>query len=60
MRIKRKKVKYNFGLLAYKMHVFDNNVVLFNLPQWRTVVSLVKNGAGIVFLNLFIGYVKQF
>ena len=30
-----------------------------NLPRWRSVVKLIKNGAGIVSLNIFNGYVDQ-
>ena len=32
-------------------------IVLNNLPQWRSVVKLIKNGACIVSLKIFIGYV---
>ena len=56
-RINNKTVKYNFYLLAHKGPGFDSYVVLNILPQWTTVVSLIKNGSGIVSLNLFNGYV---
>ena len=29
------------------------------MPQWRSVVNLIKNGAGIVSLKLFDGYVDH-
>ena len=31
--------------------------MLNNLPQWRSVVKLNKNGAGIISLKVFNGYV---
>ena len=34
-------------------------MVLNILPQWRSVVKLVKNGAGITSLKIFNGYVEQ-
>ena len=36
---------------------FDSYVAINNLPQWRSVVNLIKNGAGIVSLKFFNGYV---
>ena len=53
----QKKVKYNLHLLAHKGSSFDSYVVLNNLPQWRTVVSLIRNGSGIVSSKIFNGYV---
>ena len=47
-RVNNEIVKYNLYLLAHKGSDFDSYVVLNNLPQWRTVVSLNKNGTGIV------------
>ena len=41
------------------MSGFDGYVALNNLPQWRTIVSLIKNGSGIVSLKLFYGYVDS-
>ena len=41
-RVNNKIVKYNLYLLAHKGSGFDSYVVLNNLPQWRTVVSLIK------------------
>ena len=55
--IKNTIVKYNLYLLAHKGSGFNSYVVLNNLPQWRTVVSLIKNGAGIVSLKILNGYV---
>ena len=50
--------KYNLYLLPLKGSGFDSCAVLNNLPQWRAVVSLIKNGAGIVSLKIFNGYVE--
>ena len=58
-RINKKIVKYNLYLIAHKGSGFDSYVVLNNLPQWRTVVSLIKNGSGIVSLKIINGYVDQ-
>ena len=44
-------------MIAHNGSGFDSYVVLNNLPQWRSVVKLIKNGAGIVSLKLFNGYV---
>ena len=56
-RINNKLVKNNLYLIAHKGSGFDSYVVLNNLPQGRTVVSLIKNGSGIVSLKIFNGYV---
>ena len=55
-RLNTKSVKYNLYLIAHKGSGFDSYVVLNNLPQWRTVVSLIKKGSGIVSLKIFNGY----
>ena len=52
-------VKYNLYLIAPIGSGFDSYVVLKKLPQWRTVVSLIKNGSGIVSLKIFNGYVGR-
>ena len=56
-RINNKIVKYNLYLIAHKGSGFDSYVVLNNLPQWRTVVILIKNGSGIVTPKIINGYV---
>ena len=56
-RINNKIVKYNLHLIAHKGSGFDSYVVLNHLPQWRTVVTLIKNGSGIVSHKIFNGYV---
>ena len=54
-----KIVKNNLYWLAHKGSGLDSYVALNNLPQWRTVVSLIKNGSGNVSLKIFDGYVDQ-
>ena len=58
-KVKNKIVKYNLYLLAHKGSGFDIYAVLNNLPQWRSVVILIENGAGIASLKIFSGYVDQ-
>ena len=45
--------------MAHNGSGFDSYVVLNNLPQWRSVAKLIKNGAGIISLKIFNGYVDQ-
>ena len=56
-KIKYKIVEYFLFLLAHKRSGVESYVVSNNLPQWRSIVSLNKIGAGIVSLKLFNGYV---
>ena len=56
-RVNKKIVDYSFYLIAHKGSGFDSYVVLNNLPQWRTVVNLNKNGACINSLKIFNCYV---
>ena len=49
---------YNLYLIAHNGSGFDSYVVLNNLPQQRNV-NLIKNGAGIVSLKIFNGYVDE-
>ena len=56
-KVKNKIVEYNLYLIAHNRSGFDSYVVLNNLPKWRSVVKLIKNGAGIVSLKIFNGYV---
>ena len=58
-KVKNKIVEYNLYLIAHNGIGFDSYVNLNNLPQWRSVVKLIKNGAGIVSLKIFNGYVDQ-
>ena len=54
-----KNVNYDLYLFAHKGSGFDSYVVSNNLPQWRTVVNLSKNGSGIVSPSMFNGKVDQ-
>ena len=58
-KIKNKIVEYNLYLIAHNGSGFDSYVVLNNLPQWRSIVKPVKNGAGIISLKIINGYVDQ-
>ena len=58
-KVNIKNVEYNLYLIAHNGSAFDSYVVLNNLPQWRNVVSLIKNGAGIISSKVFNGYVDQ-
>ena len=58
-KVKNKIIENNLFLVAHNGSGFDSYVVLYNLPQWRSVVKLIKNGAGIIFLKIFNGYVDQ-
>ena len=58
-KVKIRTVKKNLNLIAHNGSGFDSYVVLNNLPQWRSVVKLIKNGAGITALKIFNGYVDQ-
>ena len=49
-KVKNKIVEYILYLIAHNVRGFDSYVVLNNLPQWRKVVKLTKNGAGIISL----------
>ena len=44
-------------MIAHNGSEFDSYVLLNSLPQWRIVVNLIKNGAGIVSFKIFNGFV---
>ena len=56
-KVKNKIVEYNLYLIAHNGSGFDSYVVLNNLPKWRSVVKLIKNGAGIISLKIVNGYI---
>ena len=56
-KLKNKFFDYSLYLLAHKGSGFDNYDILDNLSLWRTVVMLIKNGSGIVSLEIFNRYV---
>ena len=45
-----KNVQYNIYLMPHSGSGFDSYVILNNLPQGRSVVKLIENGAGITSL----------
>ena len=58
-KVKNKIVEFNLYLIAHNGSGFDSYVALNNLPQRRSVVKLIKNGAGFISLKIFSGYVDQ-
>ena len=58
-KVKNKIVGYNLYLIAHNGCGFDSYVVLNNLPKWRSVVKLIKNGAGVISLKIFNGYIDS-
>ena len=60
LKFKGEAKKFKIKIAQYKLHIlphngpgFDSNVNLNILPQWRTVVSLIKNGSGILSPKIF-------
>ena len=58
-KIKNKIVEYNSYLITHNGSGFDSHVGLNSLPQWRSVVKLIKNGAGIISLKIFNNFVDE-
>ena len=58
-KVRNKIVEHNLYLIAHNGSGFDSYVVLNKLPQWRSVVKLIKKGAGIISLKIFNGNVDQ-
>ena len=58
-KVNNKIVEFNLYMIAHNGTGFDSYVVLNNLPHWRSVVNLIKNGAGIVSPKIFDGYVDE-
>ena len=46
-------------MIAHNGSGFDSYVELNNLPQWRSVVKPTKNGACLISLKIFNGYVEE-
>ena len=57
--VKTKNVEYNLYFIAHNGSGFDSYVVLNNLPQGRSVVIPIKNGAGTISPKKFNDYVDQ-
>ena len=58
-KVNNKILESNLYLIAHNGSRFDSYVVLNNLLQWRSVVELIKNGAGIVSHKIFNGYADE-
>ena len=58
-KVKNKIVEYNLCLKAHKGSCFDSYIVLNNLPRWRSVVKLIKNGVGNISLKIKNVYVDS-
>ena len=58
-RVNNRIVKKFFYILAHIGSGSDIYVALNNLPQWRTDVSLIKNGSSFLSFKKFNGYVDQ-
>ena len=58
-KFKNKIVEYILYMIVHNGSGFDSCVVLNNLPQWRCVVNLIKNGAGNISPKIFNGYVDE-
>ena len=46
-------------MIAHNGSGFDSFIVLNNLPQWRSVVKLIKNGAVIISLKISNSYIDE-
>ena len=46
-------------MIAHNGGGFDSYVVLNNLPRWRLIVKLIKNGTGTISLKIFNGDEKK-
>ena len=58
-KIENEIVMFTVYILAHNGFSFDSYDVLNKLLQWRTVVSLIKNGSGMLSLKLVNAYVNQ-
>ena len=58
-KVTNRIVEFTLYLIALTGSGFDGYVVLNNLPQWRSIFDFIKNGAGIVSLKIFSGYVDE-
>ena len=54
-----KTVRYLLYLIAHNGSGSDSFIIFNSFPQWRTVVSLINNGSGIVSPKLFNSHLDQ-
>ena len=55
----KKIVEYNLYVIAHNGSRFDSYVVLTNLPHWRSVAKLIKDGAGFISPKIFNSFVDE-
>ena len=58
-KVNSKVVEKILFMIAHNGSGFDSYVVLNNLPKWRSIVYLIRTGAGIVFLKIINGHVDE-
>ena len=58
-KVDGKIVEYELYMLAHNGSSFDTYIVLNVLPKWRRIVSIIKNGKGIISLRIFNGYIDD-
>ena len=58
-KVNNKSSDYNLYILVHNDSGFDSYLVLNNIPQLMTIVSLIKNWSAFVFFKIFNGYVDQ-
>ena len=56
---KGKDLKYNLQLHAHNVYDFDTWIVLNNIPCDKRVVNIIKNGKGVIKLEVFNGYIGK-
>ena len=54
---KKMLCEYELKLIAHNGSGFDSWKILNNLPEWCTIVSMIKTGKGITSLKILNGFV---
>ena len=58
-KVKNKIVEYNLQLHAHNGSGFDTWIILNNLDCDKHIVTIIKNGKGIISLKIFNGYIEK-
>ena len=58
-KVKNKIVEYNLQLHAHNGSGFDIWIILNNLPCYKHVADIIKNGKSIISLKIFNGYIEK-
>ena len=58
-KVDGKIVEYELYMLAHNGSSFDTYIILNNLPKWRRIVNIIKNGKGIISLRIFNGCIDK-